>query len=138
MEKHFVKFYSPGVLFSEISTLPIDSWDVNKAIEMSYSIKERHGATPYAFRFITRGCSNEVDSKIIKQSNMYYLGGEVYTLQEIIDRNDPNDRILIDNMKHNNYDRVICNCNSYKWTAPLERGDVVLYYNPREKDKGII
>lgn len=49
MKKHFVIFYSPGTFFNEESTLPIDSWDIDKAIEMSKSIKERYNATPFGF-----------------------------------------------------------------------------------------
>ncbi len=34
MEKHFVTFLSPGTFVAEDRTLPIDSWDVNKAQEI--------------------------------------------------------------------------------------------------------
>lgn len=55
MEKHFVKFYSAGSFVAEETVKEIDSWDVNKAIEMSKDITERYGAKPYGFRFITKG-----------------------------------------------------------------------------------
>ena len=57
---------------------------------------------------------------------MYFLGGKILTLQDVIDRNDPEDRILISNMRGNKWDRVIVNDNSWRITQPLEEGDVVL------------
>jgi len=127
VKKHFVIFYSPGTFVSETDRQEIDSWDVDKAVEMSKKIKQRYNATPYGFRFITRGRKDsELDSKVIKESNMYFLGGKILTLQDVIDRNDPEDRILISNMRGNKWDRVIVNDNSWRITQPLEEGDVVL------------
>jgi len=129
IEKHFVRFYSPGTFCSETTEKEIDSWDVEEAVKLSREIKERHSATPYGFCFFTKSRSDqELDSKIISTSNMYYLGGTVYTLQDILDRNDPNDKILISNMKMNRYDRVIENTNSWKITQLLNKDDVVLEY----------
>ena len=131
MKKHFVTFYSPGIFVSESTEREVDSWDVEKAKEMARSIKERHGATPYGFKFITRGREdNELDSKILNRSNMYYLGGKVRHLDFIILENKPDEQILISNMKINGWDRVIENCNSYKITQPLEKDDVVLEWTP--------
>jgi hypothetical protein len=127
MKKHFVIFYSPGTFVAETDRQEIDGWYIDKAVEMSKKIKQRHGATPYGFQFITRGRKdNELDSKVIKESKMYFLGGKVLTLQDVIDRNDPKDRILISNMKGNNWDRVIVNDNSWRITQPLREGDIVL------------
>lgn len=133
MKKHFVTFYSPGTFAAEYTTLPIDSWDVATASEMAHSIKERHGATPYGFRFSTRKRSaKDLDSTIDKTSPMYFLGGKVETLNEIKARNDPSESILLGNMEYNKYKRVITNTNSYRrWTQPLENGDVVLDWSPR-------
>jgi len=96
---------------------------------MSRKIKERHGATPYGFQFVTRERNrNDFDSKETKRSSMYYLGGEILTLEQVRARKDSKDRILISNMECNNHDRVIVNNNSYRTTMPFERGDVVLDY----------
>ncbi len=74
MKKHFVTFYSPGTMFPETSRRPIDSWDVDTAIELARNIKERHGAVPYGFMFSTRERKNdELDSSQIESSSMYYL-----------------------------------------------------------------
>jgi hypothetical protein len=127
IEKHFVTFCSPGTFVSEQSTKEIDSWDINKAVEMSKGIEERYKAVPYGFYFTTRSRHyDDLDSIETARSNMYYLGGEVFTLKQIKDRNNPEDKILISNMEDNGFHRVIINDNSWKWTAPLKDGDVVL------------
>lgn len=127
MKAHFVIFFSPGTFFAEQSQQSMDSWDVDKAVEMSKGIKERHGATPYGFCFTTRTRKDdELDSKETKRSGMYYLGGKVWTLEEIKRRADPKDSILISNMEANGYARVITNDNSWRWTQPLGDEDVVL------------
>jgi hypothetical protein len=129
IEKHFVTFLSPGTFFNEESIKEIDSWNVNKALEMSKEITERHGAKPYAFYFTTRTREdNEFDSKETAYSNRYYLGGKIETIKEIEERNDPNEKILLLNMRSNNWDRVIININSWKITQPLEKDDIVLQY----------
>ena len=131
MKKHFVMFYSPGTFVSEMTEKEIDSWDVEKAKELAHSIKERHNATPFGFRFITRSRNDdELDSKITEKSNMYYLGGKIRHLDFIILENNPDERILISNMKMNGWDRVVENTNSWKVTQPLEKDDVVLEWNP--------
>lgn len=131
MEKHFVTFYSPGTFVAEQTTKPIESWDVNEAMAMATKISERNAATPYGFKFSTRGRGeNDLDSKVIKSSNFYYLGGEVMTLQQVKDKHDPKDNILISNMECNGWDRIVVNRNSWRWTQPLEESDVVLDFTP--------
>lgn len=127
MKKHFVEFLSPGTFVSEVSQKEIKSWDVETAKQMATSIKERHNATPYGFRFITRERkANELDSKVTKTSGIYYLGGKVLTLADVKARNDDKDRILISNMEMNEIKKVIENTNSWKVTMPLNKDDVVL------------
>jgi len=127
MEKNFVTFYSPGTFVAEMSEHPIVSWDIEKAKDMARGIKERYGATPYGFSFSTRGRSNdELDSKLIKKSPMYYLGGKVETLKQVKARATEKDSILVSNMECNGYKRIVTNDNSWRWTQPLEKDDVVL------------
>lgn len=130
MRKHFVRFYSPGTFVAETTEREIDSWNIDKAKEMARSCKERHGATPYGFRFVTyERKDNELNSKT-ETSNMYFLGGKIRHIDFIILENNPEERILISNMKNNGWDRVIENTNSYKITQPLEKDDVVLDWTP--------
>jgi hypothetical protein len=132
VEQHFVTFYSPGTLFSEETSKKIKSWDVDEAIKMVHGIKERHGATPYGFRFSTRGRGHDdLDSRQTAESNMYFLGGKTLSLQDIIDRNDPKDKTLIANMEGNGYDYVVENTNSWKTTLPLNDGDKVSDWEPK-------
>ena len=133
LEKHFVTFYSPGSFTAETSRKPIDSWNTEDAIAMAKDIKERHGAVPYGFRFSTRSRSeDDLDSKESAKSVMYYLGGEIQTLEtldDVIARGDPSDSILISNMRCNKWNRIIriiVNTNSWTWSQPLNDDDVVL------------
>lgn len=127
MKKHYVKFYSPGTMVAESTTKEISSWDTDKAVEMSKEIKERHAALPYGFQFITRERGEkDFDSKETKRSNMYYLGGTIYTVKDLENKHDPKYSTLISNMRCNNWDRVVENNNSWRWTQPLEKDDIVL------------
>lgn len=127
MKKHFVTFYSPGTFVAEDTTKPIDKWDVQAAVAMARTISERHHAKPYGFRFSTRERGNaDLDSKVTKKSGLYWLGGKVETLVEVKARATEKDRILVSNMECNGYERIVTNDNSWRWTMPLEKGDVVL------------
>lgn len=129
MEKHFVTFLSPGTFVHEESTKEIESWDATKAVELAHNIKERHGATPFGFYFTTRTRGeNDLDSKVSERSKMFYLGGKVETLAEVLERNDPKESNLRSNMQSNGYDRIIVNTNSWKVTMPLGDGDTVLEF----------
>lgn len=131
IEHHFVTFFSPGTFVAETTVLPVDSWNIEAACEMARSIRERHSATPYAFRFTTRGrADDDLDSHQTAQSGFYYLGGKVETLEEIEARNDPAENILRSKMRANGFSRVIVNTNSWRWTQPLEENDVVLDWRP--------
>lgn len=125
--KHFVSFYSPGTFVSESTDREIPRWDIELAQKMAREVTERYGATPYGFHFFTRERGEgDLDSKVTKRSSMYYLGGKVLTLAEVEARNDPNDRILISNMRCNDYKRIIENTNSWKFVGELKDDDVVL------------
>ena len=127
MQKHFVTFYSPGTFVYEQTTKPIEEWNAEQAVEMAKSITERHAAKPFGFRFSTRARKDdELDSKTVKESPMYYLGGDVLTLEDVKKRNDPKDAILISNMECNGWNRIIENRNSWKITQPLRADDVIL------------
>lgn len=93
VEKHFVTFYSPGTFVAETTVKEIDSWDAAEAVKLADEITERHGATPYGFRFSTRTRNeNDFDSKETSRTNLYYLGGRIETVQDVESRNDPNEK----------------------------------------------
>lgn len=126
MKKHFVTFYSPGTFVHETRSKPIESWDVDKAKEMAKDIVERHGAKPFGFSFSTRGRLEDLDSKVIEESCMYYLGGKVETYEEVKARATEGDRVLVSNMEYNDIKRIITNTNSWKVTQPFNDDDVLL------------
>lgn len=127
LTKHYAVFCSPGSFTSEVSEHEISRWDIHEVIEISKTIKERYNSKPYGFYFVTKGRGPlELNSKIQETSKMYYLGGTVETYEEVCARNDPKEEILRSNMKWNNFDKIIVNTNSYKFTAPLREGDTVL------------
>jgi hypothetical protein len=131
MQRHFVRFYSPGTFVAETTEKPIDSWDVEAAKEMAAEVKERHGARPYGFCFTTRSRGpDDLDSKETAVSGMHYLQGKIETLAEIKARNNPDDHILIFNMEANGYDRVISTTKGWRWTQPFTNEDVLLEETP--------
>jgi len=133
MKKHFVTFFSPGTFVAESTCLEISQWDVSMAIELARGIREKHGSVPYGFRFTTRTRSeDEFDSKETAKSNMYFLGGCVETYEEIVERNDPKEEILRQDMKANDIKRIIINTNSYKSTQPFGDNDVLLEVDIRQ------
>jgi len=117
-EKHFVTFLSPGTFVSESTTQSIDSWSIDLAMSMARNIKERHGATPFGFYFETKG-SDGWEPKTVRSSGIYYLGGRLRTIDDIPDT--PENRILRSNMKSNDIETVIENCNSWKVTMPFNK-----------------
>lgn len=127
VQQHFVNFCSPGTFVSEVTSRPVDAWDVDAAKAAATEIIERHGARPYGFYFTTRGRGDgDLDSKEIAKSNFYYLGGRIETIDEVRARADPKERILLSNMEGNGIDRIIINDNSWRFTTGLRDDDVIL------------
>ena len=127
MKAHFVTFCSPGTFVSETSQKPVDAWSIDLAVRMAREIHERHNATPYGFFFTTRTREDhELDSKETDKSRFYWLGGEVFTLEQLEEKNDPEQRILRANMKNNGYNKCIVNTNSWRFTSFMKDDDVVL------------
>jgi hypothetical protein len=125
MKKYFVVFYTSDTFISDKSRLPIESWDITKAIAMAADVKGRFNNAPYAFYFVTheRG-DDELDSRETQRSNTFYLGGRRITLQEIMDRHDHRDNILLANMRTNGWSHVI-ETNYSGHMAPRDN-DVIL------------
>lgn len=129
--QHYVEFFSPGTFTAEVRRVPVPEHDIEKAVEMSRTVLERHNAKPYAFQFVTRAReADELDAKETFRSPTYFLGGTKLTLADIEARKNAHDTILIDNMRGNSIPAVIENTNSWLVTVPfhVERGDVILPY----------
>jgi hypothetical protein len=92
--EHRVTFYSPGTMFSEVTSKPIPAWDTRMAVGMAEGIVERHDARPYGFRFETfmvgdpvpdgEGRVLEVKARLDKSSGMHFLGGSVRTFAQVM------------------------------------------------------
>lgn len=121
LTKNFVQFFWPGFIFSEEETVPIKSWYINEALKI---IKNKNMKSIYGFRFLTRGREDdELDSRIIKQSGMYFLKGHVKSLKDIEDERNLKNRTLIGNMKCNGWTHaIIIDGMAY----PFEEGDELL------------
>jgi hypothetical protein len=138
LKKHYVVFYSPGTIVAEKNVEEIDSWDVNKAIERSKNIIQRYGAKPYGFRFKTRYRGpKDFDSKEVASSNMYYLPHCIArSLAEIEAENNDNNKILLDNMRINRYEKVVQTTDRWLWAQPLKPEDVILTADEEHKEEG--
>ena len=127
LSKHYVTFYSPGTFVAETTSTEIDEWNTDLALEMMDDIVERYGARPYGFRFSTRGRSDdELDARQIAASGMYYVNCNIETIDEVCDRADPHEEILLSNMEINDWNIIVSPKEGYKWTQPLLDGDCVL------------
>lgn len=134
-QRHYVKFHSPGTFVSEISTKPIDSWDISKAIELFRSISERYGAKPYCFVFLTleemdsvveNGKEFEVNPNLVRKSGFYHLGGTLKYYHEIKAQNNKENDILLSNMSCNRKWIVVENNNSYRSVHYFEEDDFLV------------
>ena len=94
---------------------------------MARGIKERYNARPYGFRFSTRERGpDDLDSKVTKESGVYYIGCKVETLAEVEKRNDPKEEILRSNMRCNGWKKIVTTTSGWRWTQQLGKGDKVL------------
>ncbi len=136
MRKHKVTFLSPGTFVSEQTTRTVDAWDTTKAAKMAASIEERYGSKPFGFYFTTdlvgedvpdgEGGMLKTQPKEVARSGMYFLGGELLTYEDIVARDDKDEKILRRNMLSNDYPVVIVNTNSWRVTLPFEKKDALL------------
>ena len=110
-----VTFYSPGTLVCENTVLETDLTDPLQIAQLARGITERHGATPHSFR-------------IDNEDKLYWLGGDILTLADVPDT--PENKTLRWNMIHNDFDRIIINSNSWKFTSPFYPNDVLLEWKP--------
>jgi hypothetical protein len=128
LEKYFVTFYSPGTFVNEETTEEVESWDVEVAQKRAEEIVERYNATPFGFRFTTRSRGpDELDSRETRRSPMYYLPHcKLFEREEIEALNNPDDKILISNMRNANIERVVRTTIGWRTTHPFNDGDILL------------
>ncbi len=137
VEKHYVTFVSPGTLFAESSTKPIDSWDTRKAVELATTVTERYGAKPRSFYFSTylevdhdvrdsSGRKFKVEPQKTAESGQYYIQGRIETYDEVFDRNDKTEDILRSNIRCNRMPVLVVTTNSYRSVNEFEEKDSIV------------
>lgn len=139
MRKHFVTFLSPGTFVAEQTTEEIASWDIEKAVVFASSITERHGAKPYGFYFTTclvaepisdgEGGKLDVAPKQVAKSGTHFLGGTLLTIDTIAERDRKDEKILLSNMRCNDWPIVVQNANSYLVTQPFREEDMIVNFD---------
>ncbi len=143
-KQHMVTFVSPGTFFPESTTKPIEEWNTATACEMAKDVKERYGATPYAFVFTTQivsgpvpdgeGGTLDVQPKEVARSGNYFLGGTVLSYDDIKDRKDMGQAPV--NARCNGFWFMIENKNSYRSILPFEEGDCVVNQDGKVVERG--
>lgn len=147
VRKHYVTFYSPGTFFTEQSTKPVEEWDTKLAIEIAKSVLERYNAKPYAFRFKTmleaepvpdgEGGMLKVEPKEVEATpGLFFLGGSLFTYDEVVKRDDPKEKILRSNMEGNGMWVIIQNDNSWRFTGEFGEKDVIVDENGEVTRRG--
>jgi hypothetical protein len=143
-EKLFVQFVSPGTFFAETTEREIDSESPQLACRMAREVTERYNAKPYSFSFITKLVSDGVDDgrggklhvepREIRRSGNYFITGTLKRFDEIAETSDT--RILLSNMRCNDFPVVVENTNSYRATLPFNRDDVIMDWDGNITQRG--
>lgn len=135
MRAHFVSFFGSDLgptagTWGE-SNHPIKSWDVNTAMAMARVVAERRGIVPRAFMFTTKARNaNQLDSRVVKRSGYYFLGGELLTLNDV-KHEMPEEGMLISNMRRRAIKRVVVSNISCGLVEEFRDGDVLLGWDPK-------
>jgi hypothetical protein len=121
MAQLYIEYLYPGSMFSESSYEKVNSR------ETPSNFPER----AFAFRFTEREEVLTADGETLKgsfknNSGWKYIGGTEKTLEQV-EREHPEKRILIANLKNNEYSR--CVFTKFGQVMPLEDEDVVLKIN---------
>jgi len=115
----YVEYLSPGTFISESTLVECSKGiDICEAVKGAKKIKERHGATPYGFRFV------DGNQDLIEGQRTYYITGEVIKYKDV--PNTAKNHTIRGNMRCNGWAYIIENTNSYKTTQPFEEEDVVV------------
>lgn len=128
--KKYVRYYYEGKYIDHIVHREIETESVDDIINDIQSID---GIWPYRFQFVTRHPEKETSGEwsISNVSHMYFVNGKIRTLDELIKENNPNNKVLIGNMKSNNYDKIIE--STHGWVSSFREGkDTLIEVKMRE------
>lgn len=140
MRKHYVTFVSPGTLFAEMTSKPIDAWDIKQALALEKGTIERYGAKPFGFYFSTRlvvdpvpdgeGGTLNVEPREVERSGMHFLADaghwSLHSYDELERVGSKETEILRSNMRGNGWPIVFESRRSFRCTQPFEERDVVV------------
>jgi hypothetical protein len=136
VKKIYAVFYSPGTFVSESSEREVSNADPAEAVRIAGGIKERYNAMPFGFRFETRLVAGDIDDglggklkvqpRTLETSGMHYINGTPETLDQVRERADPRESILLSNMEGNSMPIVVSGCSPYKWTHEFTADSVVV------------
>ena len=143
LTKHYVVFSSPGSFFHEKSEHEIGEWNTHEAVRIAGTVVERHGARPFGFHFETRLTANgliagvlRVEPKTIKTSGMHFINGRVVTYDDVVARNDPQEQILLSNMRNNDSVLICETRNGYLSTNEYREDACVVDSDGTVIDRG--
>jgi len=141
----FVEFLSPGMMFDETTSKPIESPDIKLACKMAAKVEERHGARPYGFQFATclvadpiddgEGGKMEVSPKEIERSGTHYIDGVLKTVDELA-KTEGERSILVSNMRGNDWPIVCETKNGYRHTGVFSEKDLVVSIDGKILERG--
>jgi hypothetical protein len=136
VRQHYVVFLSPGTFVDETDERSVKKWDPKKALAMAEEIQQRHGARPYAFYFETRivagpisdgeGGTLTVEPKTVAKSGVHFIDGKLRTIDQIEERADPREAILLSNMRCNDWPIACVTTRSWKHVGIFEERDFVV------------
>jgi hypothetical protein len=118
VKKTYVRFFYRGTIVSETTVTEVKERNP-KALELP------EGA--YAFLYYDKTDVHDGDEifegKAENHSPTYWPGGEIFTVDDV-QKLPGNNRILIQNMVYNNYDRMVRSCKGN--FQPFEEGEDVI------------
>jgi len=145
IRKHYVIFMSPGTFVTEVSERQIEDWNPAQAAAMAAGIVERYGAIPYGFHFETRlsappvtdgeGGFLEVTERTVATSGTYFWG-RLETYDDVAARSLPDERILVDNMRDNDWWIVVVDHRRWKSTQPFTEESFLIDGKGRVIERG--
>lgn len=102
---HFVIFLTSVKFGTRLVEREIECWDPKLACGLIKTLI----TYPLGFYFETKRCINTERSCLVteKTSHMFFINGVISSLQELQDRNNPEDSILISQLKQNNVENII-------------------------------
>lgn len=116
--KKKITFYSPGTFVSETNVEEIEGKNLQEIITNSVlyskSITQRYGAVPYGFT-------------VQNEKGIFFLPHMmVETVDEIKNRKDVKDKILISNMENNHWKSIVTTNQGWKISQPFQDDDCIV------------